>query len=266
MAYLAWRREFRAWQLAVRQRLPLDCLLCGSRTPGGLCVHCRDAVTASMGAAGLRCARCELRLPGASGSSPLLASCPDCALLSPALSRVVAAFDYAWPGDLLIQRLKLQGRYACAPVLARLLAQRWQAVNSNSTGIGRDGCTGLGGERPLVTAVPASQAALRLRGYNPAAELGRALAQKLGLDWQPGVLQRVHEGGTQKNLSRLARHRAVQNLYNCPGGVAGRAVLVVDDVMTTGSTLNSITLALHAQGAAHISAVVLARTPFRTTS
>ena len=91
----------------LRDRLPVPCLLCRSRTPGGLCEHCRAAVTASMSDRGLRCPRCAVALPAVSGA------CPDCSALSPSFDGVVAAFDYGWPGDLLIQQLK--GRAALPP-------------------------------------------------------------------------------------------------------------------------------------------------------
>lgn len=297
MAHLNIRREFRAWRLRLRDQLPLDCLLCRSRTPGGLCEHCSAAVQASMGVETPRCGRCALNLApvldgdaavrgqGGWNADRLYAApsenmvmdvvsaaarrmglqhrlpsaaniaCPDCALLSSALVRVVTAFDYAWPGELLIQRLKRGGRFSCAPALAVLLARRCHALRSVATPLWSD--------TALITAVPASRASLLLRGYNPAAEVGHALAQRLDLEWQPGLLLRTREGGTQKNLNRHARRRDVQGLYHCPGGVAGREVLVVDDVMTTGSTLSAIARTLSAQGATQVWGAVLARTPSR---
>src|SRR5690606_1562248 len=110
MADLFRLREWRTGLYRLRERLPVPCLLCRSRAPGGLCADCKLAVCRLGRHARARCPRCDVAL-GA------LASCPDCLALSPALERVVAAFDYAWPGELLIQQLKLQGRYGCAPVL-----------------------------------------------------------------------------------------------------------------------------------------------------
>ena len=94
-----------------------------------------------------------------------------------------------------------------------------------------------------------------------AGEVGvRELARRLGLAWRPGLLRRSQDQQDQKSLGRRARRMGVQGLYHCPGGVAGREVLVVDDVMTTGATLSAIADALQQQGAARIWAVVLART------
>lgn len=115
----------------------------------------------------------------------------------------------------------------------------------------------------LVTAVPSSRRALALRGYNPAGEVGRALARRLVLEWRPDLLQRVREGRGQKHLGRRARRQDAQALYRCAGVVAGRSVLVVDDVMTTGSTLDAIAQVLREQGASTVRGAVLARTPMR---
>ena len=236
-------RSLRARAHRFRDSLPLACLLCDTRTPGGLCEHCRSAVCASMDT-GARCPRCDLRLPATSDLQA--GECPDCRDLSPALSQIVAAFDYEWPGDLLIQRLKLQGRFSCAPVIARMMALRLQAV--------------MDLVQPVVTAVPPSRSSIVLRGYNPAAELGRALARRVDLEWRPELLRRSKEGAAQKGLGRDARRAEVQGLYQASAHAAGKTVLVVDDVMTTGSTLDAIAAELTGQGARVVWAVVAART------
>lgn len=252
MAYLPQQREWRALLHGLRERLPVNCLLCQARTPGGLCASCQQAVYASMNPGGRRCSVCDLALAGSAGPG---GACPDCAALSPAFDRVVAAFDYAWPGELLIHRFKREGRLACAPVLARLMAERCRRTYGwipAGQGLAHDA---------LVVAVPASRHSLALRGFNPSAELGRELAHRLRLDWQPGLLQRMRDGPHQKSLGRRSRLRSVAGLYRCAGVVAGRNVLVVDDVMTTGSTLNAIARALKAGGATKVWGVVAARTP-----
>ena len=223
----------------LRDRLPVACVLCGERSRGGLCLYCRAAVCRSMDDGRPRCSRCALSLEDA--------SCPDCRTLTPAFAGVIAAFDYAWPGDLLIRRLKLEGRYACAPVLARLLAER---------------CDRLPERRPLMVApVPASRRSLALRGFNPAGEVGRELARRLQLQWRPKVLKRIRDGTMQKGLKGEDRRREVEGLYACTPDVAGCQLLVVDDVMTTGSTLDAIARAALEHGATAVWGAVLARTP-----
>ena len=255
---LSVRARLRSWRSRahrLRDRLPMGCLLCDTRTPGGLCRYCEAAVCASMEAE-VRCPRCDLRLSGS--------VCPDCPGFSPALKRVVAAFDYEWPGDLLIRRLKLQGRFVCAPLLARMMAERLQLVKHDLAlpppRVPVVGDTPAAAQDWVVTAVPASRASIVLRGYNPAAELGRALARRLNVEWRPDLISRVKDGSAQKGLARAARRIEVQGLYRASEDAAGRAVLVVDDVMTTGSTLDAIAMALAGQGAVAVWGVVAART------
>ncbi|MGB3289862.1 MAG: hypothetical protein WBA83_11345, partial [Burkholderiaceae bacterium] len=97
-------------------RIPTSCSLCRSRARGGLlCAHCHQAVIGSMAGATKRCAVCRLALDG-------WGACPDCGRLAPAFDRVLAAFDYASPGDLLIHQLKVERRFTSAGMLAAMLA------------------------------------------------------------------------------------------------------------------------------------------------
>ena len=201
---------------ALRDRLPVSCLMCGERTSGGVCRHCRTAVWASMAAQHPRCLRCGLTLVS------LSSACMECRDLSAELERVVTAFDYAWPGDLLIQHLKQRRRFSCAPALAALLAERCDELRRLLPFPDALWCK----HRTLVTAVPASRQSLIGRGYNPAGEIGRDLARRLALEWRPDLLQRVREGPRQKGGNRQARRRSVQGLYRCCGDVAGRQVLI----------------------------------------
>lgn len=252
MAHLSMLREFQCWLRRTRDRLPVACLLCGSRAAGGLCRYCREAVTADKEEV-RRCPRCAVALRGKPAAGH--PDCPDCPDLSAALERVIAAFDYHWPGDLLIERLKVQGRFSCAVVLAGMLAERCQtAIDLHSS---------KRTSPMLVAGVPASRRSLILRGFNPAAELGRALAVRMGWEWQPGLIHRAHEGQGQKSLGRRERRREVEGLYRCDARLQGRAVMIVDDVMTTGATLSAIADLLQQRGAAEVWAAVAARTPTR---
>jgi len=193
---------------------------------------------------GRRCPRCGLAL----GPAP---ACPDCAALRPAFDGIVAAFDYAASGEQLIHQLKAQRRFHHGRMLAALIAD---AVRTASPGLP---------ENTILVCVPASHAALLRRGFNPAAEIARHLAAQLQWPYRPGLLARRGEGASQKLLTRAQRHRQAARLYRCTARLDGASVAVVDDVLTTGSTLHGIARELKAAGAASVHGLVAARTPYK---
>ena len=83
------------------------------------------------------------------------------------------------------------------------------------------------------------------------------------MPYRPQLLLRVQEGQRQTRLGRADRSRSVQDLYGCPRRVDGAAIAIVDDVLTTGSTLHSIALQFKDAGAQSVCGLVLARTPYR---
>ncbi|AEC21097.1 hypothetical protein PT7_2557 [Pusillimonas sp. T7-7] len=241
MAYLPALREFTARLLA---RVPAVCGLCHDSAYGGqLCGYCYQAVTQSMVSGALRCQVCQLALDSQG-------ACPDCTQHTPAFDRVIAAFDYAAPGDLLIHRLKVQRQFTSANMLAGLLADAVRATQPVLP------------EQLVLVPVPASRTALLRRGFNPAAELAYSLARRLQRPCRPGLVIRMREGVKQSQLGRSARMHSVQSLYACPRSLHGAHIAVVDDVLTTGSTLHSIAQALKAAGAASVWGLILARTPY----
>jgi len=226
-------------------RVPTHCPLCSGVAHGGdLCPPCRVDVLASMADGRRRCGVCMLAL---AGNGP----CPDCLLLAPAYDRVIAAFDYAEPGDVLIQQFKTMNRFQHARFLASLLAEAVLAATPSLPG------------NTMIVCVPSSRAAVRQRGFNPAAEVARQVAGRLRLRWRPRLLVRRDEDRVQKYLSRRQRIQDAQHQYACTTRVDGAHIAVVDDVLTTGSTLHGIALQLRQAGAVSVCGLVLARAPYR---
>lgn len=224
--------------------LPSDCPLCGMAARGGnLCPGCAADVLADA-AHVARCPRCWLALPAGR------AACPDCAVRPPAFARAVCAFDYLPPADALVHQLKAGMRLARAALLAQLIAQA----------VGR-ALPPLPAPTTLVP-VPAATASLRKRGFNPAGEIARALGRELGLPVVPW-LRRTREQGRQTHQGRLGRRRGARGLYACVRPVSG-CVAVVDDVMTTGSTMDAAARALIDAGADSVLALAAARTPYQS--
>lgn len=115
------------------------------------------------------------------------------------------------------------------------------------------------GDFDAVVAVPMHRRKLRRRGYNQAELLARALAKRLSVPCQPQLLSRPAERATQSKLNRLERRANVRGAFTASPQVAGRRVLLVDDVCTTGETLRACAGELAGEGAGRVCAVVVAR-------
>lgn len=232
----------------ILQSLPSACPLCGLAARGGdLCAGCAQDLSSPLNDR-TRCQRCfESIVPSA-----LAPNCSRCELHPPGYASLVAAIDYAYPGDMLIQRFKEGARLAYAGMFARLLWGRFQA--SASGGQGNVSFSAL-------VPIPSSQSALKRRGFNPAAELARELARLSGHPVQHGWLTRTRETTTQKTLKARARRDSVYGLYACSKAVPHVWVGVVDDVVTTGSTMDTAARALLSAGAAGVVGLAAAHTP-----
>jgi ComF family protein len=113
----------------------------------------------------------------------------------------------------------------------------------------------------LVVPIPLAPIKQRSRSYNQAGELGRELARRLNRQFSHDALKRVRATATQTRLGASARVANMRGAFdiNVPGWVRGRTVLLVDDVMTTGATLNEAARVLRANGATRVWATAVAR-------
>ncbi len=215
--------------------LPPRCLVCGDPgLPGrDLCGACHAALPRQRHA----CPRCALPLPEAS-------TCPACLALPPPLDATYAAFDYAFPLDRLLPRLKFHRDFAAGRVLAQCMAEHF---------------AGLPRPQALVP-VPLHRERLRQRGYDQALELARPLARALDLPLRAGLLQRSKATRAQSRLDADARCRNLHGAFRVDAGTTlPMHVALVDDVMTTGATLHAAAEILRTAGVARIDAWVCAR-------
>ncbi len=155
-----------------------------------------------------------------------------------------AACLYGGPLRDALHRLKYEGASEVARPLAALLSEPAQAF------AGRVEC---------VTAVPLHPRRLRARGYNQSALLARPVARVLAQPFAARLLARVRETAPQVGQGRPERARQLAGALRARPEARGRAVLVVDDVRTTGATLAEARRALEAAGARAVYTLVLAR-------
>jgi len=185
-------------------------------------------------------------LPAGKARTP----CGRCLQRPPPWQRLVFVGDYVAPLSQLVKKFKFHRTPELAPTLARLMLLRWQQARREQYL-----------NRPdLILAVPLHASRCWRRGYNQSDLLARPLARWLGCAYQPAALRRVRKTALQQRLSASARRRNLQRAFACTVPVAGRHIALVDDVVTTGSTVAAIAALLRRQGAASVQIWCVCRT------
>lgn len=224
---------------------PDVCLVCGAGSGAprhGLCNACWRAVTTDPFAA---CPWCAQTVGPHTATADGCAECRGHAL---GFERAYRLGPYAGPLRDAVLRIKFAPGEGLADLLGRALAEcRGDALRAE----GFD----------TVAPVPLHWWRKWTRGYNQSEAVARELAAGLGVAFVPKLLRRVRWTPQQVQPTRAARKENVKGAFRVAGGarVLGKAVLLVDDVMTTGSTLGEAARTLTAAGAARVVVAVLAR-------
>jgi ComF family protein len=209
-----------------------SCFLCRGAARGILCPACDTDLPRL---AGTLCPRCALPSPGA-------ALCGRCLADAPQYDATVAALAYRFPADTLVHALKFRGQLALAPLMGNLLIEKIR-------------------ERiDLIVPVPLSRERLRERGYNQAVEIARHVAKARRAPLELTIIARERNTLAQADLPWSDRARNVRGAFRCERSLDGAAIAVVDDVMTTGATLDELAATLKRAGAARVVNWVVART------
>jgi ComF family protein len=223
--------------------MPPACIACKApvATSPGYCADCWSQLPVIEGA---RCVQCSIPLPVEWAAET---HCLGCLKDPPRFDRAAAPFRYEGPARETVLAFK-NGREAYAdPMAADMLraAPGWLTPET------------------LVCAVPLHRWRLASRGYNQAVLLARALATRASAPLDPDLLLRVKDTPRTRGLSRTARKRNAEGAFRlAPDGkqrLAGRDVILVDDVMTSGATASSAAGVLKRGGAGRVSVLVYAR-------
>ncbi len=159
---------------------------------------------------------------------------------------VMAPFAYTGGCRENIHRMKFQGKKALARPFGRMMAAAAEGLGTF------DG----------VAWVPLSPAGKKKRGYDQSQLLARSVAKALGLPLLP-ILRKVRDTAVQHELPRQERLANVKMAYEAGSGAAGKRVLLVDDIVTTGATMTECALALYRAGAKEVAGLCIADAPLK---
>lgn len=251
--------------------LPCNCVLCGARGPALLCPGCHAQFFTARPP---RCPLCANPLPTAAiqpspcptlapRGSPMVghglgrgaaAPCGRCQAERPAFDATFVAADYALPVDRLVLQLKFAGQLALARLFAGLLAD---AVRRDAAHLPQPA---------LLCPVPLGLQRLAERGFNQSLEIARPLGGQLGIAVHARLAVRVRETLAQSSTPHGVRHANIAHAFAIPDRalVEGRHIGLVDDVMSSGQTLQELAATLKRHGAARVTNYVFARTPPNT--
>ncbi len=220
---------------ALRRIVAPACLLCGDAAGDcGLCSGCRDQLPL------LGAGRC----PICASPTPEDRTCGRCLRFPPRFDRVVAPLEYAHPVDSLVRSLKYHARLDSARPLACAMADALEKEPYPD----------------LVLAMPLASERLAQRGFNQAAEIARLVCAEFGIRCNIDVVRRVRGGVPQASLPWRKRVGNVRGVFQCGSDLSGKRVAVLDDVLTSGATLDALAAELKRAGAHEVVGWIVART------
>ena len=215
------------------------CQLCGTADSGllGICPTCEQALPHNRSA----CRRCALPIPDIS-QTPI---CGQCLAYPPSCYQAWVPYVYAAPLDGLITGLKFRQQLHYAQLLGSLLAQHLQQ--------------NLHQYPECIVAVPLHPSRLRQRGYNQALELARPLARTLGIPLAKTLVQRVRPTRPQTELNLASRAANLHQAFRLKQAPDYQHIALVDDVITSGHTVNALAHAFRKQGVEKVEVWAIAR-------
>jgi ComF family protein len=223
----------------VRALYPPTCLLCGDKGARGLdlCGACFDALPWNR----RPCPRCAAPMPPDADDR----LCGNCIKALPAWDEAKSPLAYSYPLDRLIQRFKFDGDLATGRLLAEFLAEYLAAG---------------GDTKPdCILPVPLHPVRLKERGFNQAVELARPVGRRLRIPLRLDLCERMRATEVQSKLDAVERKKNLRDAFVVKRSVDGAQVAILDDVVTTGATMEALTQALKDAGVARVISWSLAR-------
>lgn len=214
------------------QAIPGSCLLCGGDCQTSpICIDCTADLPLS---AATSCPQCGE--PTTHGER-----CGACLMEAPCFDRTITLYRYEFPIDQVIRSFKYGHQLSVATWLGQRLALQIQTPAD------------------LIIPLPLHPERLRERGFNQSVEIAAVIGNCLNLPVHRSTLQRTRATPHQTGLLPKERKKNVRGAFECNTDYSGKTILLVDDVMTTGATLNECARILKLHGAAAVIAIVAAR-------
>ena len=202
----------------------------------GICSHCWENLP---WLAEQRCRQCALPLPNASSTI-----CGACLRSQPFFDRTIAAIAYDFPLDALLKQYKYRQSLKFTPFLTQIL---YQHIHADSTTIN------------TIIPMPMHAERYRLRGFNHALELAKRLSRLCNITLHNNLCVRTRDTPPQAGLALDKRIKNTRGVFACTQSIQGKRIAIVDDVMTSGASLNAVSKALKKSGADYVECWVVAR-------
>lgn len=228
------RRILRQGAALLDAWLPTRCALCAARGAHGFCAACRRLLPWIL----IGCEVCgaELPAPGV---------CGGCQAQQPQYDHAIIPFKYREPIAAHIQMLKYHKQLRHASSLATMLCMRvWKSMHPLPE---------------LLIPIPLHRKRLRHRGFNQSLEIARRVGKELGVKVSHASLERIKNTAPQTGLGKAQRERNVQGAFHAPRRLSHTHVALLDDVVTSGSTVNAAARALKKAGVQTVSVWAAAR-------
>lgn len=233
-----------------------SCLLCGSTSlasaKDSLCHACRHDLPV-LGECCLGCGNPLDNTPFALGARPYPALiqtryCGRCLDKPLALDRCISFFPYLSPFDRLVTNLKFNGKLGNARLLGELFSDQLAMILDSSETL-----------PDAIVAVPLHASRMRQRGFNQSLEIARPIARRFGIPIELSLVQRRRATPPQSSLSLKQRQKNLRGAFSVITSINCNHIVIVDDVMTSGSTVHALALALKRKGVKTVSAWCICR-------
>jgi len=216
------------------------CPLCAEASKSLICSSCKTMLPNIE----TQCIQCGLPLDKIDTLNNTL-RCGQCLQTPPAFDACISPYHYALPINQFVTQLKFHQKLHYAKILADLLIDRIDSATEKLP--------------ECIIPVPLHPARLRQRGFNQALEIARPIAKKYSLKLDSQCCKRIVSTPPQMQQNKQARQKNIRNAFRVLDNFNYQDIAIVDDVMTTGQTLNELARVLRMHGAKHIQVWAVAR-------